>query len=141
MISGNNPVVLDTSAYSWFRRGAPELVSILQQADQVLVPSIVIGELLAGFAVGSRKRENTSILNQFLSEEFVFEVRIDRRIAEHYASIFAALRANGTPIPTNDIWIAACARANGATMLTYDNDFTRIPGLEVILLATEGPHG
>jgi tRNA(fMet)-specific endonuclease VapC len=107
---------------------------MVQETPQVLVPEIVVGELLAGFAVGSRVRENTAVLNQFLAEEFVFEVAVDRGIAEHYATVFAMLRQRGTPIPTNDIWIAACGRATGAVIVTYDEDFTRVPALDVQLL-------
>ena len=134
MTFGNRSILLDTSAYSWFRRGEPQIVDILEVAPKVLLTTVVIGELLAGFEIGSRKGENVSVLQQFLSEEFVYEVAVDRVVAEHYAIIFAELRTAGTPIPTNDIWIAACSRANGALLVSFDRDFERVRSVDCHVL-------
>lgn len=127
-------LVLDTSAYSHFRRGDEETCERLSAAQIIYVPVIVIGELRAGFELGGRLRENLAMLDMFLDEPFVRAVDVSARVAARYGRIFAGLRRAGTPIPLNDIWIAACASDIGATLLTFDRDFLSIPDLDVELL-------
>ncbi len=57
----------------------------------------------------------------FLANPVVHEIVIDRDVGRVYAEIVVALRKAGTPLPTNDIWIAAAAARSGATVLTYDS--------------------
>lgn len=118
--------ILDTSGYSHFRRGAPEVVELLDTADWVGVPSIVLGELWTGFLSGSRQDENERELQQFLEHPVVEEVPVDRHVARIYAEIVVSLREEGIPLPVNDVWIAACAAATGASVLTYDAHFRAI---------------
>jgi len=117
---------LDTSAYSQFKRGHRGVTELLGGASYVAVPSIVIGELWLGFLGGAKVRENESELGQFLENSVVEEVSIDRDIARIYAEIVLALKAKGTPLPTNDIWIAAAAARVGAPVLTFDKHFHSI---------------
>lgn len=104
-------------------------------ANLVLVPTIVLGELYAGFEMGSRGPENVSALQELLAEPFVRELVATAEVARRYGLLVAALRRAGTPIPTNDVWIAACALDAGARLLTSDEHFTRVAGLAVSLLA------
>jgi tRNA(fMet)-specific endonuclease VapC len=97
----------------------------------VLVPTTVLGELHAGFAVGGRRAENERALEDFLAEPFVAVVPVTADVARRYGEVHAALRRAGTPIPINDVWIAAVALDAGATVLTFDTDFERVPGLSV----------
>ena len=90
------------------------------------MPSVVIGELWLGFLGGAHVRENESELGQFLENSVVEEVHIDHDIARIYAEIVLALKAKGTPLPTNDIWIAAVAARVGAPVLTFDKHFHSI---------------
>ncbi len=117
---------LDTSAYSQFKRGHNKVSEILDGASYVAVPSIVIGELWLGFLGGAQVQENESELGQFLENSVVEEVPIDHDIARIYAEIVLALKAKGTPLPTNDIWIAAVAARVGAPVLTFDKHFHSI---------------
>lgn len=119
-------VLLDTSAYSAFKRGSQAILSALRRPRDVLVPSTVVGELLAGFARGSRREQNERDLDAFLSRARVREVHITHATAERYAAIHAALREAGTPIPTNDVWIAAAAMEHGAELLTFDRHFVSV---------------
>ena len=128
-------VVLDTSAYSHLRRGHEGVVAALARATVVLVPATVLGELHAGFSVGGRRVENERVLEDFLAEPFVTVVPVTADVARRYGEVHAALRRAGTPIPINDVWIAAAALDAGATVLTFDADFERIPGLSVDRLA------
>lgn len=127
-------VVLDTSAYSVFRRGHPAALDLVASAAVITVPIVVIGELEAGFEVGRRTAENRLALTEFLAEPGVEILDATRRTARLYARIFAELRAAGTPIPISDVWIAAASMECGGHLLTCDRDFERIPKLEHTLL-------
>jgi tRNA(fMet)-specific endonuclease VapC len=127
-------LVLDTSAYSHLRTGHPEVLDGLAGADLVGLPVTVIGELEAGFALGSRKQENQDRLIEFLSEPFVAILPTTLGVARRYGQIFSELRRAGTPIPTNDIWIAAVTLDCGGHLLTFDGDFRYIRGLDCTVL-------
>jgi len=125
---------IDTSAYSQFKRGHPEVAELLNGASYVAMPSVVIGELWLGFLGGTRVRENELELGQFLEHRVVEEVPVDRDVARIYAEIVRDLKAKGTPLPTNDIWIAAVAARVGATVLTFDKHFGAIQRVGSLVL-------
>lgn len=127
-------LVLDTSAYSHFRRGDAAVLDTLARAERVLIPVTVLGELEAAFELGARVRENRRALDDFLAEPFVDVVDTTASVARHYGRVFSALKRDGTPIPVNDIWIAAATLDCGGTLLTFDRDFERISGLDRLLL-------
>lgn len=118
--------VLDTSAYSAFMRGNEELKLALQRADRIVLTPIVLGELGAGFRAGAHQKKNEAELRRFLSSPRVGVVAVDAETAERYAVILHGLRQAGTPIPTNDIWIAASAMQYGLRVLTTDLHYDRI---------------
>ena len=125
---------LDTVAYSHFKRGEPRIVGMLDRAEWVGVPVIVIGELCSGFAKGSRTRKNLDELDEFLALPAVEILPVDRLIAELFGELTEGLRRIGKPIPVNDVLVAAtCARA-GATLLTWDAHFQFIPRLGALVL-------
>jgi tRNA(fMet)-specific endonuclease VapC len=132
-------LVLDTSAYSHFRRGHQDTLDTLARANRVLVPVTALGELEAAFELGARARENRRVLEDFLDETFVNVLEATPATARHYGLVFARLKRAGTPLPVNDIWIAAATLVAGGTLLTFDGDFTRIEGLDVILLRAGSP--
>jgi tRNA(fMet)-specific endonuclease VapC len=119
-------LVLDTSAYSQFKRGHAAAVDALAHASWVGVPVIVLGELRAGFAAGKRAATNTKELAAFLEHAVVEVLSIDDEAAQIWSEIVVALRRAGTPLPTNDLWIAALAAQCGAPVLTYDAHFEKI---------------
>ena len=120
-------VALDTSAYSFLMKGNTRVAQLLNDADEVIVPAVVIGELLAGFKRGSAEQRNKDILNEFLAAPTVALCPLDDVTAELYAVILNYLRTQGTPIPTNDIWIASCAMQYGLTLITGDRHFMSLP--------------
>lgn len=124
-------VCIDTNVYSALRRGHVRVRSVLESADVAIVPTVVLGELHAGFAAGSRKQTNLSELETFLAKPGVQVYSVTAAVAARYGSIFHALRRAGTPIPTNDIWIAAIALERGARLVTLDTHFDAIPTLNV----------
>jgi tRNA(fMet)-specific endonuclease VapC len=133
-ISGVSRLVLDTSAYSHFRTGHHLVLDALARAEHVLVPVTVLGELEAAFELGTRSRENRRALESYLEETFVNVLPVTQAVARHYGRVFSSLRRAGTPLPVNDIWIAAATLDCGGTLLTFDRDFARIPGLDHVTL-------
>jgi len=104
-----------------------KIAELLDDADEVFLCAIVVGELLAGFKRGSRELENKAILKDFLSIGNVGTLSIDDSTAERYSIILDYLKKCGTPLPTNDIWIAASAMQNGLVVLTTDTHFSLLP--------------
>jgi len=126
-------LTLDTSAYSAFKRGHTGVVGHIRRAEEILLPSIVLGELLGGFEAGQRSRRNRDELDLFRESPRVRLVSIGEATAERYAVIYASLRAVGQPIPTNDLWIAASAMEHGTELVTLDRDFTHVAQILVAL--------
>lgn len=125
---------IDTSAYSHFMRGDAAVVTHLDRASWVGVPSTVLGELRTGFLLGDRPDENSAELEAFLSCDVVNEVTVDVEVARIYAEVVVDLRRAGTPLPTNDIWIAACAVRSGSTVISFDRHFSEIARVGSIVL-------
>lgn len=122
-------IALDANRYTDFQRGVPEAVEALQTAEVVGLPFIVIGELRAGFRSGTRARENERRLGQFLTRDRVLTLWPDDATTHLYADLFADLRRAGTPIPTNDLWIAALCLQHELVLFTRDERFATIPRL------------
>jgi tRNA(fMet)-specific endonuclease VapC len=122
-------ILLDTNAYTAFMLGAAEVVDVVAHADSLYLNSIVLGELLGGFAAGTREPKNRAELARFLDSPRVKVLPITVDTADSYALIYAGLRRKGHPIPTNDLWIAASALEHGAALLTRDAHFSHVDGL------------
>ncbi|MEA3288442.1 MAG: type II toxin-antitoxin system VapC family toxin [Candidatus Marinimicrobia bacterium] len=125
-------IVLDTNIYSLSQRADSFSISILEHSNRIIICPIVLGELLAGFKYGSKEQENLNTLNKFLDSPRVEIVDVTEATANHYSQIYSDLREAGTPIPANDMWIAAIAKENGVPLATADNHFTKVPGLLLI---------
>jgi tRNA(fMet)-specific endonuclease VapC len=107
-------------------RGDRRLVALLDAAEWVGIPAIVVGELWSGFFGGSRLEQNVAELDALLVNPVVEILAVDAEVARAYGEILIALRRAGTPVPTNDIWIAASAARWGATVVTCDAHFRLI---------------
>ena len=119
-------ILLDTSAYSAFMRGHEGIKTLLQDCDEIALTPVVLGELQAGFARGRNRRKNLGELKRFRASARVRLFAVDDQTAERYAVIVDALRKAGTPIPTNDVWIAASAMQHGLAVVTTDAHFERV---------------
>ena len=128
-------ILLDTSAYVRFKRNDAEIVEIITGAESVLFSAVVLGELLFGFRSGTRFKKNLTELNRFLTHDAVEIVSAGKITADRYSRIATQLRRQGTPIPTNDIWIAAQTMEHGAELITTDAHFDNISGLVYARLA------
>ena len=98
------------------------------------MPATVLGELFGAFELGTRGRENRVALAEFLAESFVVVAPVSATVARQYGRLYVALRRAGTPIPVNDMWIAATAIDQGGCLLTFDGDFEYVAGLDRIVL-------
>ena len=125
-------ICLDTNAYSALAKGNAAMTAIVEEADEIVVPAAVFGELMYGFLNGSQFSKNEKELGRFLEEDGVVFQPVTREIAERYGYVKAMLRKNGTPIPENGIWIAATTLETGTRLVTYDSDFDNVGGLVVI---------
>jgi predicted nucleic acid-binding protein len=86
------------------------------------------------FRLGTHEKMNRQALDEFLGESFVHVVPVTRDVSRIYGQLLSDLRTRGRPIPTNDVWIAACTITSGATLLTTDGDFKKVKGLSCLLL-------
>ncbi len=124
---------LDTSAYSSIGRNHAQIIAMLEEADELVLSSIVVGELLYGYVKGRRERENRTELRRFVRENRVEIGVIDEMTANRFADIADHLRRQGTPLPTNDIWIAAHAMQHGLQVVTLDRYFMKMPQVSTLL--------
>ncbi|MBW2014430.1 MAG: type II toxin-antitoxin system VapC family toxin [Deltaproteobacteria bacterium] len=122
-------VLLDTSAYVGFKRGIEEVVDIITSAESVLFSPVVLGELMFGFRNGNRFKKNMDDLNNFLQHEVVDIIQIEKITSDRYSRIALYLKCQGTPIPSNDIWITAQTMEHGSELITSDRHFENIAGL------------
>ena len=125
-------LLLDTNAYTGLMRGSEAIAGRVRRAERVLLSSIVVGELLYGFRNGARFEANRAQLDGFLANRFVSFVPVTMTTAERFSLIAAALKRKGTPIPSNDIWIAAHALETGADLISFDKHFSSIDGLAFV---------
>ena len=124
-------ILLDTKAVSAFFRGDQRVLSMVSEAQQVYLSTIVLGELLAGFRLGNQVARNRALLDAFLACSSVAPLPITTETADYYGRLFVALRQAGRPIPTNDLWIAAQTLECGAILITFDQHFHDVPGLRM----------
>jgi tRNA(fMet)-specific endonuclease VapC len=120
-------VALDTNRYVDLCRGVAETVELLESAEAIVLPFVVLAELRAGFALGRRQVENEQVLRRFLLKNGVRALLADDQTTHHYASVFRQLRRQGTPIPTNDMWLAALVLQHNLALHARDRHFDRLP--------------
>jgi tRNA(fMet)-specific endonuclease VapC len=120
-------LALDTNRYVDLCKGAPETARLVSTAEAVFLPFVVVAELRAGFALGKRAVENERVLRRFLLKQDVGVLYPDDQTTHHYASAFRQLRQQGTPIPTNDLWIAALVLQHNLTLHARDRHFDHLP--------------
>lgn len=99
------------------------------KAEQVFLPFIVLAELRGGFLIGRKGAENERILRRLLLKPGIDILFADNQTTHHYANVFRQLRQQGTPIPANDIWIAALVLQYNVTLHDRDKHFDSLPQL------------
>jgi predicted nucleic acid-binding protein len=125
-------IALDTNRYSDLVRGDQGLAESLEVAAEVLLPFVVVAELRAGFAAGTRAVENERLLRRFLAAPGVRPLFPTDATITLFASVSQQLRAQGTPIPTHDIWIAALVQEHDLILATRDGHFRHLAQLRLL---------
>ncbi len=120
-------LALDTNRYTDLCRGNLSVVETVEHADEVWLPFIGLGELRAGFAVGSQGPRNEAILHRFLLKSGVGVLYADEQTTHHYGTVYRQLRKQGTPMPTNDMWIAALVLQHSLVLYARDAHFDALP--------------
>ncbi|MFH0975565.1 MAG: type II toxin-antitoxin system VapC family toxin [Spirochaetota bacterium] len=124
-------ILLDTNAYARFFSGDENVLNVISRADIVYMSVIVLGELYYGFKGGSKESWNREIIRKFIDKPSVSVLGATTETSEIFAEIKDVLKINGTPIPINDVWIAAHSIETGSVLITYDRHFKKIPGLRI----------
>jgi len=122
-------LALDTNSYTDLCRGNVETLTLIEDAELVVLPFVVVGELRAGYVRGRHQAENERTLRYFLLTMGVEIFFADDQTTHHYANLYRQLRAQGTPIPTNDIWIAAIVLQHDLVLHARDRHFDSLPQL------------
>ena len=122
-------ILLDTNAYTAFLTGDKRVLNALTEAETAFLSAIVIGELYAGFCGGNRLKENKALLARFLQKSNVRILDVTAETGEVFGQIKNALQKAGTPIPLNDVWLAAQAMETGSVIVSFDAHFDQVSGL------------
>jgi len=122
-------IAVDTNRYRDFCAGVPEALEQFSIANAIFLPFVTLAELRAGFLCGRLSRKNESVLMRFLNRPRIHLLFADENTTHHYARIFLQLRSQGTPIPTNDIWIAALVIEHDLLLYSRDRHFECLPQL------------
>jgi tRNA(fMet)-specific endonuclease VapC len=122
-------IILDTNAYIRLLTGEEDVLDVIGTAETVYMSIFVLGELYAGFAGGTKERGNKDTLNRFLRKPSVKILNATSETAEVFGMVKQELKKTGTPLPINDVWIAAHTLETGSTLVTYDDHFKNIAGI------------
>lgn len=125
-------VGLDTNRYRDLCAGDAQVVAVLETAATVFLPFVVIAELRAGFAVGTKGLENERVLRRFLGKPGVETLYSSDATTRAYANLYRQLRAQGTPIPTNDLWIVALVVEHDLLLCSRDKHFVHLPQITLL---------
>lgn len=127
--SPNKGYLLDANAAIARINGEPQITAFLRTSAAVHLSIIVVGELFYGAEKSSRPSENRAAVDEFINGRSI--LICDSATARWYGRIHAQLRRKGRPIPQNDIWIAATAMQHDLVLLTKDQHFQQVDGLNV----------
>lgn len=122
-------ILLDTNCYTAYLAGDERVLDALAEAESVYMSVFVLGELFAGFRGGSRELQNRNNLKQFLAKSTVTVLDATMETAEIFGDLKEKLKKSGTPLPINDVWIAAHTLETSSVLITYDAHFQLITGL------------
>lgn len=121
-------MILDTNALSAIVDGDPQIEFILQKQSFLALPLIVLGEYRYGIAQSKYRADYESWLDTYL-KEFIL-LSIDTETTSHYSDIRLELKKAGSPIPVNDLWIAAIVKQHQFPLLSQDAHFDKVSGLK-----------
>jgi len=127
-------LLLDTNRFTDALRQNESARALVEEAEEVWISFVTLAEIKAGFLGGNprRRAHNEALLLRFLRLPSVAILYPDSETAEVYARLFVQLRQAGTPVPTNDLWIASLAVQHQLTLLSRDAHFAKIPQVSMV---------
>ncbi len=126
----NGNFILDTNILIALFAKEQKVVEEIGKAKQASIPSIVIGELYYGAYNSGRTKENVEKIDRFKKQVSI--LFCDDETARLYGQIKKQLKDSGTPIPENDIWIAALSFQYDQPLVTRDQHFGKVKGLKTV---------
>ena len=126
--------LLDTSFLVDSLLRGSRLPTNIEKSETIFVSQISIGEYKAGLDDTQRGRRDRAAILAFLRLPNVGEITLTSATTDLYAKVFRTLRAAGTPIPINDIWLAAQALEHGAVLVSRDRHFEAVANLQTMIL-------
>jgi tRNA(fMet)-specific endonuclease VapC len=121
-------VILDTNGLSAVVEGDPGIEPLLRKASRIAIPAIVLGEYRYGISQSRERRRYEQWLAAYLH---TFQsLNIDEQTAIPYAAVRSELKKAGTPIPSNDVWIAAICRQYALPLVSRDRHFDLVAGIQ-----------
>jgi len=120
-------VILDTNGLSALAEGEPAIEPLLRKAAQIAIPVIVLGEYRYGIAHSRDRKHYEEWLTEYLSRFRILDVDVETTLS--YRDVRTELKRAGTPIPANDVWIAALCRQHRLPLLSRDRHFDAVPGV------------
>jgi len=134
IMGSSHRLALDTNAFSRFMRGDAQIAEVLDSAQTIALPVIVLAELRAGFAYGSKPKQYNQILDTFLQNPHVEILHITDETVPLYAELYARNKRLGQPVSPHDYWIAALCIQRNFPLLTFDKDFDSLPSVRRFML-------
>ena len=123
-------MILDTNGLSAVADGDAALEPILRNAAELAVPVVVLGEYRYGIQQSRDRQRYEQWLTETVCNYRVIDVDEDTAIS--YATIRTELKTAGTPIPSNDVWIAALCRQHSLSLISRDHHFDLVRGIKRI---------
>ena len=128
--------MLDSDAYSMLMRGDSRVGDVVRSAEQIVMPSVLVGELMYAFRQGQRTEQHVDQLRSFLDRPYISFMSAGPVTADRYARIMESLGARGIQVPTNRVWVAAHAMETDADLVSADRHYGHI---EQIAWVSVGP--
>jgi tRNA(fMet)-specific endonuclease VapC len=129
-LKANGKIAVDTNAVIAYREAVFGVCTLIDRTDLLFLPAIVLGELLYGAINSTKPEKNEHDITIFANNSILMQV--DESVAIRYAKVHHGLKKKGTPIPENDIWIAALCLEQDVPLLSNDGHFKYVQGLEVV---------
>jgi len=126
----NGKLAVDTNAVIAYREAVFDVCTLIDRTDLLYLPAIVLGELVYGAINSTKPVKNEQDITVFANNSIIMPV--DEAVAIRYAKVRHELKKKGTPIPENDIWIAALCLEQDIPLLSNDGHFKNVQGLDVI---------
>ena len=123
-------MILDTNALSAWAEGYSAVAAPLRSANRLVIPSIVLGEYYFGIRQSRHRNRYQDWLTRYLPMTEI--AAVTSATADAYAHIRLELKQYGSPIPSNDVWIAALARQHSLAILSNDGHFDAVEGVSRI---------